>query len=81
MKNIDSDMQAFLDQMAKFNSPPIETLDYSNARNTPTFNNAVEEMASQSATTRACQSNRNASTAYFSNSSVWRARFPRRKRR
>lgn len=53
MKNIDSDMQAILDQMAKFNSPPLETLDYWNARNTPTFKNAVEEMASQSATTRA----------------------------
>jgi acetyl esterase len=53
MKNIDSDMQAVLDQLAKFNPPPIETLDYSNARNTPTFKNAVEEMASQSAATRA----------------------------
>ena len=46
-------MQAVLDQLAKFNSPPVETLDYGNARNTPTFKNAVEEMAASSATTRA----------------------------
>lgn len=52
-RNIDSDMQAVLERMAKFNAPPIETLDYWNARNNPTFKNAVEEMASQSATTRA----------------------------
>lgn len=52
-KNIDSDMQAVIDQLAKFKAPPIETLDYANARATPTFKNAVEEMASQSATTRA----------------------------
>lgn len=51
--NIDSDMQAVLDQLAKFNSPPIETLDYGNARNTPTFKNAVEEMAANSAGVRA----------------------------
>ncbi|MCY7347862.1 MAG: alpha/beta hydrolase [Pyrinomonadaceae bacterium] len=53
MKNIDLDMQGILDQMAKFKSPPIESLDYGNARNTPTFKNAVEEMAAESATTRA----------------------------
>ena len=53
MKNIDSDMQGVLDQLAKFNSPPVETLEYGNARATPTFKNAVEEMAANSATTRA----------------------------
>lgn len=53
MENIDSDMQGVLDQLAKFNSPPIETLEYGNARATPTFKNAVEEMAANSATTRA----------------------------
>ena len=52
-KNLDSDMQAVVDQLVKFKTPPIESLDYGNARNTPTFKNAVEEMASQSATTRA----------------------------
>ena len=51
--NLDSDIKAIVDQLKKFNAPPIETLDYSNARNTPTFKNAVEEMASNSATTRA----------------------------
>ncbi len=51
--NLDSDMQAVVDQLNKFNAPPIETLDYGNARATPTFKNAVEEMASKSATTRA----------------------------
>jgi len=53
MANIDSDMRGILDQMAKFKVPPIESLDYGNARNTPTFKNAVEEMASQSAAARA----------------------------
>ena len=52
-KNLDKDMQAVVDQLVKFKSPAIETLDYGNARNTPTFKNAVEEMASQSAATRA----------------------------
>ncbi len=51
--NLDSDMKAVVDQLKKFNSPPIESMDYGNARNTPTFKNAVEEMASNSATTRA----------------------------
>lgn len=46
-------MQAVVDQLVKFKAPPIENLDFANARNTPTFKNAVEEMASQSATTRA----------------------------
>ncbi len=50
---LDSDMQAVIDQLMEFNPPPIETLDYGNARNAPTFKNAVEEMASKSATTRA----------------------------
>ncbi len=49
---IDSDMQSVLDQMAKFNAPPIETLSVNNARNTPTFKNAVEEMAANSPATR-----------------------------
>lgn len=31
-KNLDSDMQAVVDQLMKFNAPPIENLDYSNAR-------------------------------------------------
>lgn len=53
MANLDSDMQGVLDQLAKFNAPPVESLDYGNARAAPTFKNAVEEMASQSATTRA----------------------------
>jgi acetyl esterase len=53
MANLDSDMQAVLDQLGKFKSPPIETMDYANARHAPTFKNAVEEMAAESATTRA----------------------------
>lgn len=52
MKNLDSDMQAVVDQLKKFNSPPIETLDFANARSAPTFKNAIEEMASQSAMVR-----------------------------
>jgi len=55
MKNfdsLDSDMQGVLEQLMKFNSPPIENLTPANARNTPTFKNAVEEMASNSATVR-----------------------------
>ena len=51
--NLDSDMQAVIDQLKKFNPPPIETLTPNNARNAPTLKNAVEEMASNSATTRA----------------------------
>ncbi len=46
-------MQAVVDQLKKFKSPPIERLDYGNARNTPTFKNAVEEMAANSTMTRA----------------------------
>ena len=53
MNKLDSDIQAVVDQLKKFNAPPIETLDYGNARNTPTYKNAVEEMAANSATTRA----------------------------
>lgn len=52
-KNIDSDMQAVLDQLTEFKPPRIETLDFANARAVPTFKNAVEEMTSKSATTRA----------------------------
>lgn len=44
----DSQMQAVLDQLAKFNAPPIEKLSPENARNNPTPKNAVEEMAAQS---------------------------------
>lgn len=51
--SIDTDMQAVLDQFMKFNAPPVETLSPQNARNNPTLKNAVEEMASQSATVRA----------------------------
>lgn len=52
MNNLDSDMQLVIDQLMKFKSPRIETLDFHNARNTPTLKNAVEEMASQSAMVR-----------------------------
>lgn len=52
-KDLDSDMQAVIDQLISFNAPPIESLDFANARATPTFKNAVESMASESATTRA----------------------------
>ena len=50
--NLDSDMQAVIDQLKKFNAPPIETLTPNNARNAPTLKNAVEEMAANSATVR-----------------------------
>lgn len=46
-------MQAVIDQFKKFEAPPIENSTPQNARNCPTLKNAVEEMASQSATTRA----------------------------
>lgn len=49
---VDSQMQAILDQYAKFNAPPVEELSAANARNLPTLKNAVEEMAAESATTR-----------------------------
>lgn len=49
---MDTDMQAVLDQFAKFGAPPVETLSPQNARNNPTLKNAVEEMASQSALVR-----------------------------
>lgn len=48
----DSTMQAVLDQLAKFNAPPIEKLSPENARNNPTLKNAVEEMAAQSTVIR-----------------------------
>ena len=50
--NLDSDMQAIIDQFAKFEAPPVETLTPENARNNPTLKNSVEEMASQSASVR-----------------------------
>jgi len=50
--NLDSDMQTVIDQYAKFDAPPLETLTPENARNNPTLKNAVEEMASESATVR-----------------------------
>lgn len=55
MKNfdkLDSDMQGVLRQLMDLTPPPIENLTPSNARNNPTFKNAVEEMASKSATVR-----------------------------
>lgn len=51
-ENLDSDMQSVVEQLIKFNAPQIENLDYASARNNPTFKNAVEEMASHSATVR-----------------------------
>jgi acetyl esterase len=50
--NLDSDMQAVIDQYAKFNAPALEKLSPENARNNPTLKNAVEEMAAGSALTR-----------------------------
>jgi acetyl esterase len=47
-----SQMQAVLDQYAKFDVPPIESLSPENARNAPTLKNAVEEMAAESFATR-----------------------------
>ena len=49
---LDSDMQAIIDQYAKFDAPPLEKLTPENARNNPTLKNAVEEMAANSAVTR-----------------------------
>ncbi len=46
------DMQAVLDQFAKFGVPPIESLTPTAARNAPTFKNAAEEMLAESATAR-----------------------------
>ena len=48
----DAQMQALLDQLAKFNAPSIETLSPANARNVPSVKNAVEEMAADSALIR-----------------------------
>ncbi len=50
--NLDSDMQAIIDQYAKFGAPPLEKLSPENARNLPTLKNAVEEMAANSALAR-----------------------------
>ncbi|MGZ5599066.1 MAG: alpha/beta hydrolase [Methylobacter sp.] len=47
-----SQMQAVLDQYAKFGAPPLETLEPENARSLPTLKNAVEEMAAESALAR-----------------------------
>lgn len=49
---LDSDAQAVIDQYAKFEAPPIETLLPENARNNPTLKNAVESMAAESAMVR-----------------------------
>lgn len=49
---LDSDAQAVIDQYAKFEAPPIETLSPENARNNPTLKNAVESMAAESAMVR-----------------------------
>jgi acetyl esterase len=43
----DPQMQAILDQFAKFNAPPLERLSPENARNLPTLKNAVEEMTAE----------------------------------
>ena len=50
--NISDDMKAVLEQFGKFNAPKIENLTPNAARNNPTFKNAVEEMAANSATVR-----------------------------
>lgn len=49
---LDSDAQAVIDQYAKFNAPPIESLSPENARNNPTLKNAVEQMATESVMVR-----------------------------
>lgn len=50
---LESDAQAILDQYAKFNAPPIESVTPHTARNLPTLKNAVEEMLAESFMTRA----------------------------
>lgn len=50
---VNSQMQAVLDQFAKFGAPPIENLSPENARNSPTLKNAVEEMTAESVAARA----------------------------
>lgn len=49
---LDSDAQAVIDQYAKFEAPPVETLSPENARNNPTLKNAVESMAAESVMVR-----------------------------
>jgi acetyl esterase len=49
----DPQMQAILDQFAKFNAPPLERLSPENARNLPTLKNAVEEMTAEHVAARA----------------------------
>ncbi|MBL8012867.1 MAG: alpha/beta hydrolase [Candidatus Omnitrophica bacterium] len=49
----DVDMKMILDQYAKFNAPPLETLSVENARNLPTLKNAVEELMAENPAIRA----------------------------
>lgn len=54
MKNtLDIDVKTILDQYAKLNAPPIETLSPENARNNPTLKNAVEELIAENPAVRA----------------------------
>lgn len=46
--NTDAQMQAILDQYAKFAAPPLESVTPEIARNLPTLKNAVEEMTAES---------------------------------
>jgi acetyl esterase len=50
--SLDKDMQGVVEQLMNFKAPPLTTLTPDNARNCPTFKNAVEEMASHSALAR-----------------------------
>lgn len=50
--SLDPQMQAVLDQFAKFGTPPIEESTPENARNLPTFKNAVEEMVAENTAVR-----------------------------
>lgn len=50
---VNSQMQAVLDQYAKFDPPAIESLTPENARNAPSLKNAVEEMTAESVAARA----------------------------
>ncbi len=50
---ISSQMQAVLDQYAKFDPPAIESLTPENGRNAPSLKNAVEEMMAESVAARA----------------------------
>lgn len=49
---LDSDMKGLVDQLEKFATPRLESVTFGNARNFPTFKNAVEELTSKSLATR-----------------------------